>query len=229
MKEALERTIERLDTVLWVFTLIVAIGVVGEALFGIKHVLLSKRLRHIQHDEDQRHQGEMAELRKAADSALRDAEGFRLQIALANERAANAERETARLTKAAEDERSARIKIEERMAWRRITARQHDEFVSALKPYGGSVVGLRQLGDEEAKTFADDIMKVFDDSGWTVAKSYSGIVSPPPYGLICIVDDRTPAGKELGALLKTLPTANVRFAPVRDGVASIFVGLKPPL
>lgn len=201
--------------------LLVVIGVAGELLGDFLAGPARKR-------QEESRKLEIAGLTKKAGEADQKAEGFRLQIAQANERAANAEKETARLKRTAEDERIARVRIEERMAPRRITSKQHDEFVSVLIPYSGSVVGLEQLGEKEATTFAEDILNVLSDSGWNVLKSFSGIVSPPPYGLICIVDDSTPAGKALGALLKTLPTANVRFSPVKGGVASILVGLKPP-
>ena len=45
MREALEASLEATDIWLLVFTGIVAIGVVGEGIFGVRHWLLSRRLR----------------------------------------------------------------------------------------------------------------------------------------------------------------------------------------
>jgi hypothetical protein len=52
VKEALQASIERLDVLLQIFAFIVAVGVLGEAGFGVRHVLLSRRLRMLQKAED---------------------------------------------------------------------------------------------------------------------------------------------------------------------------------
>lgn len=214
MKEALEQLIGHLEFWALVFGAIVVVGVAGETFFGIRIWWNNRKLQTIQHSESAALQLKISQANDSAQEAKREQEVLK--------------RENLKLQSQVEQERTARLIIEKKMAWRRITLEQHDEFVSVLKAHRGSVVGLEQLGEQEARTFADDLIKVLSDSGWNVVKSFSGMVSPPPYGLICIVDDSTPAGKALGALLKTLPTANVRFAPVKGGVASILVGLKPP-
>jgi hypothetical protein len=162
MKEALERTIETLDTLLWVATLVVAIGVVGEAAFGIRHILLSKRLRRLQHTEDQKHEEALERLHK-------DAEGLRLQIAQANERAANNEREATVLQKLAEDERLARVKIEEKLAYRHLNDEQREHVWAKLEAFAGQKVNLFALGsDPERLAIGSDIASALHRGGWII-------------------------------------------------------------
>jgi len=66
MKEALEAVLERTDIWLMIFTAIVAIGVGGEAVFGVKHWLLSRKLRTILNAEEQKSRAEIARLYEKA-------------------------------------------------------------------------------------------------------------------------------------------------------------------
>ena len=54
-----------------------------------------------------------------------------LEIASANERAANAEKESARISGEAEEERLARAKIEEKLAWRALTGNSRAESLAS--------------------------------------------------------------------------------------------------
>ena len=82
-------------------------------------------------------EAQVAEAHKSAMEASAKAEGFRLDIAKAVERAANAEKETARLNKAAEDERLARMKIEERLADRMLSDVQLKAIAAKIKEFSG--------------------------------------------------------------------------------------------
>lgn len=251
MKEALEAALERTDIWLMIFTAIVALGVGGEAVFGVRHWLLSRRLRTVLSAEDQQHRAEIARLndkageaneqagiaQRDAEIARKNAEGFRLQIAQANERSAQAEQHAAQANEAAERERLARTKIEERLAWRRVNPQQHSLFVGMLSPYKGSTVELEKFGDLEASIFADDIIRVLSDSKWLVRLSMIGqdstlYIGPglnPKYGLRCEVNDSLPAGMALVAVCKELRALSITPMPPRDGVvARIKVGIRPP-
>jgi hypothetical protein len=228
MKETLEALISRLEFWALVFGIIVVVGVAGESFFGIRIWWNSRKLSRLQGEENQRLEATISELNKSTAEAHREsaealakAEAFRLDIAKANERAAEANR-------VAEEEKLARLKIEERMAGRRVTKELHDRFVPILKPFGGSVAGVTKLGDMEAGVFADDIIKLLQDSNWTVVVNSVGTASPPRYGLAGVIDERTEAGKALASAIKMLPTASVESRSLTRGVASIFVGLKPP-
>jgi hypothetical protein len=135
--------------------------------------------------------------------------------------------EIAGLITQAEEERVARLKIEERLAPRRISPEEHQRLVAALSPYRGSSVQMTKLGDLEAGRFADDISLVFHESGWNVTLNYAGIVAPPVYNLRCVVNESA-SGKALGAALKNLPSAEVQYSPDLPVSGRIFVGLKPP-
>jgi hypothetical protein len=209
MKDAIAATLEWLDTVLWVFTVIVAIGVVGEAVFGIWHVILSRRLRNLQHVEDQRHDQEMGELHDSAKGFEAKSETLRkenlsLQLEVLN--------------------------LQKRLAWRRITQEQHDRFVPILNPYPRSVVRINGMGngDLESETFAKDIDRLLRDAGWDVTLDFSNVSLPAPIGLDCRVDERGAAGKALTKVLNDLPTAAISPTQYTGAVALIRVGLKPP-
>jgi hypothetical protein len=130
---------------------------------------------------------------------------------------------------AAKAHREAEVTLQ-RLAWRRISPTQHRHFVSILSPYKGSIVAFTRLVDPEAGEFADALLGVLRDSGWNWELNNVGIM-PGAYGLLCSVNDTTPAGKALVLVLRALPP------PVRiesderlkgNAIARIVVGLKPP-
>ncbi|OFV95545.1 MAG: hypothetical protein A3H28_05815 [Acidobacteria bacterium RIFCSPLOWO2_02_FULL_61_28] len=79
----------------------------------------------------------LAQANALAANALKAAQGFQLEIAQANERAANAEKETARLNKLAEEERLARVRIEEQIADRILTDEGVIKIAAELRPFPG--------------------------------------------------------------------------------------------
>ncbi len=148
----------------------------------------------------------------------------------ADERAAKLEKEAAALKESAESERLARVKIEERLAWRRIDPTLYKHSVKELTPFAGSVVRLDPLGNEDPETdaFAEDIAKLLRDSHWQAAVSSHLTAVPPPRGLICSIDESSAAGKALAAVLKQLPGAVIVPTALQGRVATITVGLRPP-
>jgi hypothetical protein len=164
------------------------------------------------------------------------AEAFRLDIANANEASARAQADAAdaktemakQQTRAATAE-LALLELQQRLAHRRINPDDHKKLVAALLPFRGSVVNLTKLGEGEAAQFADDLISVFHEAGWSVQENFVGMISPPRYGLECRVNESSEGGKALAGVLRKLPTADVRTAnPPPPAVAVIFVGLKPP-
>ncbi len=104
-----------------------------------------------------------AQATRDAEVARRNAESFRLDIAKANERAAEA-------NKMAEEERLARLKIEERLAPRRLSAEQIATLVKDLKPLSGRDVNLLFIsGDPETAVFADLLTGALKTAGLKVA------------------------------------------------------------
>jgi hypothetical protein len=206
-KSELETLLSKIDIWLLVFGVIVVIGVAGESFFGIRHWWNSRKLQSLQQLENDTQRAEIVRLSK--------------ETADANVRASEANQK-------AEEEKLARIKLEERLAWRRISPKEYPAFVAALKPFKRSVVEVTKLGEVEAGQFADDVVKMFADSEWGVQLRTIGTFSPPQYGLQCEVNEGMPGGKALAAILKMLPTASVRSTPELPTVARILVGLRPP-
>jgi hypothetical protein len=220
-KSELEALLARIDIWLLIFGAIVVVGVAGESYFGVRHWWNSRKLQALQNAENLVQQGEIERLRSESAS-------IRSDTAKAIERAAHAEQQAAESNKIAEQERLARVKIEERLAPRRIGPKEHAALVSALKPYRGAVVEVTKLGDLEAGQFADDIVSVLTEAGWNVQSNFVGVYSPPRYGLLCAINDITPAGKALVAALNSLPTSAVEAGHNLPINAHIFVGLRPP-
>jgi len=77
------------------------------------------------------------------------------------------EEEIARLHKETEDERSARVKLEARVAWRRLSKEQQSVIADHLKQFPVMRVGVTYLaGNSEASQFADDIAAALHAAGW---------------------------------------------------------------
>lgn len=110
---------------------------------------------------------EAATARKQAGDAVERASN-------ADERASKNEKEAARLRKLAEDERLARIKIEESVAWRRITKDQQSKIGARLKRFAGQRVRPSyNVNDTEAFTFASDIASSLQLAKWNVSEPQS--------------------------------------------------------
>jgi hypothetical protein len=87
----------------------------------------------------------------------------------ANERASKNEREAAQLRKDAEDERLARTKSEENIAWRRLAKAQKEEIGARLKLFHVQFSVTEYLAhDQEAGSFASDIVSALRLTDWKV-------------------------------------------------------------
>jgi hypothetical protein len=126
----------------------------------VKHWILNKRLQAIQHSEDLRQEEQIAALNKEAGEARKEASA-------ADERAARAESETARLNKLAEEERLARVKIEERIAWRTLTQEQQHRIRNELMPFSGQEFSLATYrDDQECMGLYNTLNSIAVAAGW---------------------------------------------------------------
>jgi hypothetical protein len=133
----------------------VAIGIVGEVLFNIKNSRIQTELRK--------------RLSKQLESAIQSA-------AAANERAANAERDTEKLRAAT--------------AWRRLNQKQHESLALSLRASGpdASVKFCVLMNDQESLHFAQLISIPFKAAGWMIGYRFdsyaegimTGILLPEP-------------------------------------------------
>jgi hypothetical protein len=166
-------------------------------------------------------------LNKEAANARQAAAEASDRASQANERASTNERETARLRKLAEDERLARIKIEERVAWRRLTPDQRSAIASRLKLFSGQQALLQyNVNDLEADAFALDIASALQSAKWRVSE---------PQAILKMAEGPVPLGTnpplEIGVVIVTTQDAashSACDALLRELIALGFDATKSP-
>jgi hypothetical protein len=176
-KAALETAIENLDTWIQVFAVLVAIGIVGEVGFGVRHWVLNRRLVTIQHAEDLSQEQAIATFNKEAGEARRDAAAAIERAAKAEENlgsarrdAALAEQHAAEANKTAEGEKVERLKLQASMQPRRLTAEQKDKLTALLKPFSNSPVTLEWMGSgsDDIPDLVSDIIDAINNARITI-------------------------------------------------------------
>lgn len=91
------------------------------------------------------------------------------KAAEANLKAAEATQKAAEATQKAAEEKLARVKIEESIAWRRISNDQQSKLKNKLIKYAGHPVNFWYgAGDKEAETFAWELANTFNAAMWKV-------------------------------------------------------------
>lgn len=149
---------------------LITVGVVGELGVAVMSSSVETKLRAARHDIEAVLNKEASDARKDAGDANERAGKAAEHASLADERAANAEKEAARLKKAAEDEKLARVKIEERIRPRRLSPRQREVIRAALSPYSGARVRISTVADDaESFNLGADIKDAVSSAGWLVA------------------------------------------------------------
>jgi hypothetical protein len=89
------------------------------------------------------------------------------QTADSNARAKDAEARVAEATLKIEEERTARLTLEAKMADRRLTAEQKRRIHDVLSTQAGyAVIVVSRLTDTEGKTYGSDFIDAFKASGW---------------------------------------------------------------
>jgi hypothetical protein len=152
-KEALEALLSTLDNWAAFFILLVVLGVGGELIVHLLESRANKKLVALQHAETEAQKAEVARLNK-------DAEGFRLDVAKANERASEANR-------IAEEEKLARLKIEERLAPRSLTKEQSDKLTAALGKFPGQKIEIMEYSlSREASSLSKKIQAALVAAKW---------------------------------------------------------------
>jgi transposase len=165
-KAALETSIATLDTWIQVFAVLVAIGIVGEVGFGVRHWVLNRRLVAIQHAEDLNQEQAIARFNKEAGDARRDAGAAIERAANANERAATAEQRAAEAVKRAEEERTERLKLQASLQPRRLTGAQKETLAKLLTGSAGAIAIVSTMLDGEGSDFANDFESAFKAANW---------------------------------------------------------------
>jgi hypothetical protein len=140
-----------------------------------------------------------------------------LQIARANERAAQLEREN--------------LEIKQKMAWRTLAGETRTAFINSVKGYGHSIT-IVQLQDGEAWNYSEQIFSAFKAAGWMAGKNYRQLYDPGgvPQGVICRISTNPDAIVQMA--IKSLEQAGakpnvLRESHLRPDQIEVTVGLKP--
>src|SRR6266851_1506813 len=136
-KSALELWKDRADLAALIFAFVVGVGVVGEFIAHFAYRYFSRKLEPIIATEEK-------ELREHVAQA-------NIRAADATEHAAEANKQAAEANRVAEQERLARVKLEEKLAFRHLTLEQKRSLIAKLAPCAGhSVQVFAQSRDFEA-------------------------------------------------------------------------------
>jgi hypothetical protein len=155
---AVENSISTVDTWVLVFAALVAIGVVGEAVLGVRHWILDDRLHSLRVSQSQLHENELTALRNDTARLTTQGDEARAAIAGANERAAEA-------TQKAQE---ASLELAKFKAPRVLTEEQRGRIVDKLKQFSGTEYDIA-ISDSEPEilslVFAMEL--VLSTAGWT--------------------------------------------------------------
>ena len=162
-RELIEQSLATIDVWLLIFGIFVVIGVGGESIFGIRAWLINRKLHSVQIEIESFHQAETAVLvNQAADAnrdasfARKDAEAFKLDIAKANERAANAEKSAA----------EANLALEKLKTPRTLSLEQQTRVSAAVHGFPKTPFDIFASVDPEAADLANKIEGALLLAGW---------------------------------------------------------------
>jgi hypothetical protein len=116
-----------------------------------------------------RAESHLAEANARADTARKEAEGFKLDIAKANEGAARAEREAAKFNEIAQREMLARLQLEAKLAPRSLTPEQQNNISRKLKQFVPMDLDVLIYGENfEIDSIRNSIASAVRGAGWNV-------------------------------------------------------------
>ena len=242
-KAELEAAIGTMDTLIQIFAVLVAIGIVGEVGFGVRHWILGTRLHKIQHAEDLQQQGAIAALnkeagdaRKQAGEAIERAAKAEENLGNARKSAALAEEHAAEANKTAEEERIARIKLQAKLKGRRLTAEQKSKLTSLLGPFMPTPITLEWVssGGQEAADLASDFNDAILSAGIPMTTANRNILMDQSFRgvLLKVGDDRHSEGEAIAGFLIAigLSTSPVgTLTPSNAQQLAIVIGASPPI
>jgi hypothetical protein len=191
-----------------IFELCVIIGVAGELLADGAIFRLSERLQELSDNDVAELTLKADQAEQAAAVANAEAKGYDNQIEAAKNdasqarltastnalRVAEAQQQTARLQKDAENERAARLKIEVSLQDRALTPQQRDTLVAVLKGGGALKITVRCTTQVEPQKYTQILIQAIRDAGWTV-EEYKGLTmeTRQGQGLTLMVHDTNKA------------------------------------
>ena len=164
----------------------------------------------------------IAQAKARGDEAHAQAEGASAQAATARLEQEKIRAENLQLSISLERERSERLKLEGKLASRKLTSEQRDAIIKALILDRGPII-ITTLGDQEAAQYGSDILSALIDAEVPLTRNSIGMMAPPRYGLVI-----TPVHDTY--LSKALDAAKIQYSRQvsNDSTPTILVGLKPP-
>lgn len=209
----------------WTLLVGAILGGIAVALTALSSWITIKTSAIVQREADQK----ITEAKTRGDEAHERASKAdeRAAAASAQAEAARLEQEKIRkenleLSIALEKEHADRLKLEGKLASRKLTPEQRNAIVETLRAEGGGlIISTKKIGDQEAGQYADQLISVFKEAGALVNESFSGSISPPIYGL-----NITPRSETY--LSKALDAAKIPYSRGAGNLPSITIGLKPP-
>ena len=183
-------------------------GVVGEWIFGSKLAQASERLQRIADTEVASSNAQAEAAHREAETARKEADSFELDIAKAKKDSANAGKEAARLNKRGEEERLARVKIEQQIAWRTLAPEQQRRIRDKVLLFSGQqFIVATYLDDPECVALLRTVGSIAVAAGWKFLNS-------PPGGLIGLMP------LEQGVILRLSPSSNETTKHAADTLAA---------
>lgn len=122
------------------------------------------------------------------DATQKDAD---TRIKAADVRIAEATTRAAEANQKAEEEKLARVKIEERIAWRKLDAGQANQVLSVAKQYSGQEYALTVSADPEAMNLMEIVDQILQTAGWVRVK---------PFGQVTTFGEKASVGMKTGPL-----------------------------
>jgi hypothetical protein len=171
-KEQLEASLKTFELLLQIFGVVLAIATVCVTGFGVKAWLLSNQIKNLQHVEDLKTQGDIAQINKDAAATRERTSQADERAAQANERAAKLEAKAAQLQLDLEKERAARLP-------RSISAPNRTKLLACLNSGPkGPVIVVPKTFDEEAESYAKQIHDTLVQAQFEIRP----LTGPRPFG-----------------------------------------------
>lgn len=167
---------------------------------------------------------------QAAEAATKEAKGYSLQIAQANERAANLEKDAA----------SARLeteKLKQAVVWRTISPEIASQLETILSAKPGSVNLRYTDGDPEALFLAIQLSRILDKAKWKIAPGALKFANAIQFGIALPDSNGTDANTlrealsaaKIGYSTNPPPPAGISFSvSAIEGAPTLMIGSKWP-
>jgi hypothetical protein len=201
------------------------------ALFVAASWFTGTRIADLQDSELSRYKTEAGiQIAQANELSAKANEG----AASANERAAEANQRAAEANRLAESEKLARLRIEEKIRGRRLTAEQKDKLSAVLRPFAPASITIEYPGtsDQEIVDLASDIDAAIRNAGITMSTANRSMMMGTSWRGITILfgDDRAAETEAIANFLIEAglckKPVSAEKSPVKSTLA-IRVGAKP--